>query len=159
MSKKLVDRIRAMLGRGMTQAEVNAINEALTMPDAPSPPEIPYTPKQTSVTGIKLIGDFEGYARKLPNGDCEAYPDPGTGGAPWTIGYGATTDFDGKPIKPGTRWTHKQAIDRKAMHLREFEAHVTKALGSAISATSGVSRECRKKPAMRPEMPMTTRSY
>ncbi len=30
---------------------------------------------------------------------------------------------------------------------------------SAISATSGVSRECRKKPAMRPEMPMTRPSY
>ncbi len=30
---------------------------------------------------------------------------------------------------------------------------------SAINATSGVSRECRKKPAMRPEMPMAATGY
>ena len=36
-----------------------------------------------------LIKPFEGYAKRLPNGDCCAYPDPGTGGDPWTIGYGA----------------------------------------------------------------------
>ncbi len=34
-----------------------------------------------------------------------AYPDPATGGAPWTIGYGAT----GPHIKKETVWTQPQA--------------------------------------------------
>jgi len=35
----------------------------------------------------------------------EAYPDPGTGGDPWTIGYGAT----GPDIHPGVVWSQEQA--------------------------------------------------
>ena len=34
-----------------------------------------------------------------------AYPDPITGGHPWTIGYGAT----GSPIGPSTVWTQDEA--------------------------------------------------
>lgn len=49
---------------------------------------------QTSDIGIALIKQFEGC--KLT-----AYPDPGTGGAPWTIGYGWTQPVDGKPVRPG----------------------------------------------------------
>ena len=49
---------------------------------------------QTSHEGIALIKGFEGCR-------LTAYPDPGTGGAPWTIGYGWTHPVDGKPIKPG----------------------------------------------------------
>ncbi|HBM9260805.1 TPA: lysozyme [Citrobacter freundii] len=49
---------------------------------------------QTSEKGIKNIKDFEGCS-------LTAYPDPGTGGDPWTIGYGWTHPVDGKPIKPG----------------------------------------------------------
>ncbi|MGH5310300.1 lysozyme [Citrobacter freundii] len=49
---------------------------------------------QTSHKGIALIKGFEGCR-------LTAYPDPGTGGAPWTIGYGWTHPIDGKPVKPG----------------------------------------------------------
>lgn len=49
---------------------------------------------QTSHEGIALIKGFEGCR-------LTAYPDPGTGGAPWTIGYGWTHPIDGKPVKPG----------------------------------------------------------
>jgi lysozyme len=38
----------------------------------------------------------------------KAYPDPGTGGAPWTCGWGST----GPDIKPGTVWTQAQADSR-----------------------------------------------
>ena len=51
----------------------------------------------------------------LPDGRVKAYPDPGTGGAPWTIGYGAT----GKDIGPDTIWTTRQcekALDYHVMH-------------------------------------------
>lgn len=49
---------------------------------------------QTSDKGIALIKGFEGCR-------LTAYPDPGTGGAPWTIGYGWTLPVDGKPVRPG----------------------------------------------------------
>ncbi|EFC9753286.1 lysozyme [Klebsiella quasipneumoniae] len=49
---------------------------------------------QTSHNGVSLIKQFEGCR-------LTAYPDPGTGGAPWTIGYGWTHPVDGKPVKPG----------------------------------------------------------
>ncbi|HHR5652032.1 TPA: lysozyme [Klebsiella oxytoca] len=51
---------------------------------------------QISNNGIALIKGFEGCR-------LTAYPDPGTGGAPWTIGYGWTHPVDGKPIKPGMK--------------------------------------------------------
>lgn len=59
---------------------------------------------QTSEKGIKNIKDFEGCS-------LTAYPDPGTGGAPWTIGYGWTHPVDGKPIKPGMT-IKQEAADR-----------------------------------------------
>ncbi len=31
----------------------------------------------------------------------DAYPDPATGGEPWTIGWGSTSNKDGKPFKNG----------------------------------------------------------
>ncbi|MDH7971059.1 lysozyme [Sphingomonas sp. AR_OL41] len=46
---------------------------------------------------ISLIKQFEGCRLK-------AYPDPGTGGAPWTIGYGSPSG-----IKPGMVWTQAMA--------------------------------------------------
>ncbi|KOR02514.1 lysozyme [Pluralibacter gergoviae] len=51
---------------------------------------------QVSDKGIELIKRFEGCS-------LSAYPDPGTGGAPWTIGYGWTGNVDGKPIRPGMK--------------------------------------------------------
>ena len=42
---------------------------------------------------LKIIKEFEGLELK-------AYPDPGTGNLPWTIGYG-TTLIDGRAVKPG----------------------------------------------------------
>ena len=50
-----------------------------------------------SQRGIDLIKQFEGYSSK-------AYPDPATGGAPWTIGYGTTNG-----VKPGMIITAEQA--------------------------------------------------
>lgn len=47
-----------------------------------------------SEKGITLIKEFEGCS-------LTAYPDPGTGGAPWTIGYGWTRPIDGKPVRRG----------------------------------------------------------
>ncbi|EGB6345358.1 lysozyme [Salmonella enterica] len=43
---------------------------------------------------MRLIKQFEGCS-------LTAYPDPGTGGDPWSIGYGWTHPVDGKPVKRG----------------------------------------------------------
>lgn len=63
-----------------------------------------------------LVKPFEGYHRRLPDGGCRAYPDPGTGGKPWTIGYGST----GASIGPDTTWTLEQAENALEEHLEGF---------------------------------------
>jgi len=69
-----------------------------------------------SLSVTALIKPFEGYARRLPSGDCIAYPDPATGGDPWTIGYGST----GSGIGPGTMWSKDQAEQRLQEHVEYF---------------------------------------
>ena len=69
-----------------------------------------------------LIKPFEGCAKVLPSGAVKAYPDPGTGGAPWTIGYGST----GPGIGPETVWTMEQCEKALDEHLEYFYAGVMK---------------------------------
>lgn len=69
-----------------------------------------------------LIKPFEGYHKRLANGGCHAYPDPGTGGAPWTIGWGAT----GKQINKDTIWTLQQAEEALTDHVLYFTTGVLK---------------------------------
>ncbi|MEX3935079.1 lysozyme [Paraburkholderia phymatum] len=61
-----------------------------------------------------LIKQFEGCKLK-------AYPDPATGAAPWTIGYGAT----GPKIGPGTVWTQVQADADLQERVTALGAHIT----------------------------------
>lgn len=49
-----------------------------------------------------------------------AYPDPGTGGDPWTIGWGST----GPGIRKGLVWTQAQADARLAEDVADFLAGV-----------------------------------
>ena len=133
--KALFDAFRRILKRGMTQAEVDQINIAYgsrTVPDAPSLPENPRVPLAVGPDGVMLIKQFEGCARKLPDGRISAYPDPGTGGAPWTIGWGAT----GPGITSRTIWTQHEADARLVEDLKRYSAQVADALGSALTATS-----------------------
>lgn len=53
-----------------------------------------------------------------------AYPDPATGGAPWTCGWGST----GSDIHKGTVWTQKQADDRHRQDLENFMVGVKAAI-------------------------------
>lgn len=69
-----------------------------------------------------LIKPFEGYAVRLPDGGCRAYPDPGTGAAPWTIGWGCT----GPDIDQNTIWTLDKAKSELNAHLRHFCVGVLK---------------------------------
>ena len=66
-----------------------------------------------SQRGIDLIKQFEGYSSK-------AYPDPATGGAPWTIGYGTT-----RGVKPGMVITAEQAEKMLRDDVAKFESGVS----------------------------------
>lgn len=65
-----------------------------------------------SQKGIDLIKQFEGLL-------LEAYPDPGTGGDPWTIGYGTTKD-----VRPGMVITEERAEQLLVEGLEAFEQAV-----------------------------------
>lgn len=77
--------------------------------------------------GEALIKQFEGCAKKRPDGKFEAYPDPGTGGEPYTIGWGST----GKDIRKGLVWTQAECDARFAKHIQSFVADVNTALEGA----------------------------
>ena len=51
----------------------------------------------------------------------KAYPDPGTGGDPWTIGYGHT----GPDVRPGTQITQSGAEELLVQDLKRFEDAVS----------------------------------
>jgi GH24 family phage-related lysozyme (muramidase) len=91
------------------------------------------TQRAVGPAGIALIKRFEGCARLRLDGLVEAYPDPGTGAAPWTIGWGATgrDHVHGGRIGPETVWTQAQCDARLAEDLSRYAAEVAAALGDA----------------------------
>lgn len=123
LRKPLFDAIRRLLGRGLRQREVDAIDAAIDAAEAPVDPLL----RRIGPAGIALIKRFEGCERRIPGRLVEAYPDPGTGGAPWTIGWGAT----GPGIGPGTTWTQAQCDARLEADLARHAAAVAHALGAA----------------------------
>jgi len=74
-----------------------------------------------------LVQQFEGCAKKQADGSFVAYPDPGTGGDPWTIGWGTT----GPDVKQGLVWSQQQCNDRFTSDLDSFAAKVSAVLGTA----------------------------
>lgn len=150
--KPIFDAIRRVLGRGFRQAEVDALDDALdasgdwgetgleTRSGASAGlslqecvPSVPSCRKRrrTSAEGIALIKRFEGCARLRRDGLVEAYPDPGTGGAPWTIGWGATRDGLHGFVGRDTIWTQAQCDERLADDLALYEREVEAAIGKA----------------------------
>jgi lysozyme len=85
------------------------------------------SPGRIGPKGLALIKQFEGCARRRSNGHFEAYPDPGTGGDPWTIGWGTT----GKGIVEGTVWTQAECDARLEADLTRFAKDVARALGDS----------------------------
>ena len=99
-----------------------------------------------------LLHPFEGYHKRLPNGDCQSYPDPASPlargvyskaevasmtpdqllkvGHPWTIGWGTT----GPDIVPNLVWTLQQADER-------FETMLTKFVQGAIGLSPDLVTE------------------
>jgi lysozyme len=74
---------------------------------------------------VALIKEFEGC-------HLDAYPDPGTGGDPWTIGWGST----GPGIRKGVKWTQAQADERLAQDVDRFLTGVFAAINKATVTPS-----------------------
>jgi GH24 family phage-related lysozyme (muramidase) len=130
---------RDILGRGLTSAEVRRIEAELEHLGLRPETQAAATdisaslPSTISAQGIALIKQFEGCARRRKDGRIEAYPDPGTGGDPWTIGWGATgkgLDGEGR-ITRGTIWTQGQCDARLERDLERYAADVARALSDA----------------------------
>lgn len=85
---------------------------------------------RTGPAGFDLIRAFEGCARRRSDGRYAAYPDPATGGAPWTIGWGAT----GPGITRGTIWARDACDARLASDVERFAAEVRTAIGGAATS-------------------------
>ena len=62
-----------------------------------------------------------GIIRECEGLSFNAYPDPASGGDPWTIGYGAT----GPGIRPGVTWSIAQAEARLSEDIQRFMAGVS----------------------------------
>lgn len=74
-----------------------------------------------SPVGIALIKHFEGCHLR-------AYPDPKTGGKPWTIGWGHT----GADVFQGIQWTQKYADEMLLIDLKTFIAGVNNLLRVSV---------------------------
>ena len=108
--KAIFDAVRRLLGRGFRQSEVAALDAAIDAALSPDPAQA----RSVSPRGIALIKQFEGCARVRRDGLVAAYPDPGTGGAPWTI-----------------VWTQARCDERLVRDIARHAADVAKAIGDA----------------------------
>lgn len=72
--------------------------------------------------GLTLIKSFEALELK-------AYPDPATGGDPWTVGYGHT----GPEVHPGMEITEAEADAILAADVQAFEHCVGEAVGQHVN--------------------------
>lgn len=81
---------------------------------------------ETSNNGINLIKSFESLSLK-------AYPDPNTGGKPYTIGWGTTVYPSGMPVKLTDVCTSVQAEAYLKHDISRFEADVKKSVRVPLS--------------------------
>jgi len=116
MRKPIFDAIHAARGKGFSPDEVTQVDAFLTGLGVPGDGQ----GRVVSKAGLALIKQFEGLS-------LAAYPDPATGGDPWTIGYGAT----GPGISKGVVWTQAQADSRLADDVSRFADGVSAMIGNA----------------------------
>ena len=121
--KPIFDAVRQMLGRRFKRDEIKALDTAI---EAALGKVIPNAACEIGTAGIALIQKWEGCARRRYDGQFEAYPDPGSGGDPWTIGWGST----GADIAPGLIWTQDQCDARLKRDLICYARDVATAIGA-----------------------------
>lgn len=120
----IFDAVRRLLGRGFRRAEVAALDRAIDAASRPVPDDpVGEARHRVSEDGVALVKRFEGCR-------LSAYPDPGTGGAPWTIGWG-TTRIGGEPVTPGMTIDEAEADRLLRADLDRYAAEVAAAIGAA----------------------------
>jgi lysozyme len=77
-------------------------------------------------TAMSVIKKFEGCR-------LNAYPDPGTGGEPWTIGWGNTIYANGQKVKKGDVITKEDAESLLRFYVNQFLNSVDSVVKSEIS--------------------------
>lgn len=111
--KALFDAIRIIKGSALTQQDVDRVNRALNAPETAT----------VSQAAIDLIHSFESFK-------ANAYKDPGSkNGLPITIGWGSTSDLNGRPIQLGMVWSRDQADAKFAQDIEKFASGVREAAG------------------------------
>lgn len=139
MGNLSVAKPKAPAPKPVLPPKIKAANEAINaLPVEPPKPALlppithPARPMTISPAGIALLHRFESCARKRPDGMVEAYPDPGTGGEPWTIGWGSTRKGLHGTVTRNTVWTQRQCDERFEDDLRRvYVPDVIKAIGNA----------------------------
>lgn len=93
-----------------------------------------------SKAAIDLVTKWEGYHRKLPNGDCEAYADPAHGWGVPTIGFGTTqyraaglAKYNRSAVQRGDTLTRLQAEDELNSELEKVERSLIGALTAPVT--------------------------
>jgi GH24 family phage-related lysozyme (muramidase) len=104
------------LDQGLSDAQRQAFTEAWRAEGSPAGAVPPADPVMLA---LPLIKEFEGCR-------LTAYPDPGTGGDPWTIGYGTTTYPDGTPVRRGTTISQTQANQMLVLRVNADAKHLAK---------------------------------
>ena len=142
--KPIFDAVRKMLDRGLTQAEVNALDKAFVVAEgglpaalAPEPATAtavaapaPLSARALGAGGKKLIQKWEGCEKRQADGTFKAYPDPGSAdGNPWTIGWGST----GGDIRKGVVFTKAQCDARFDTDMQKYVDRVAKTIGTAAT--------------------------
>ncbi len=132
--KPVFDAVRTLLGRGFRREEVAALDLALNKAccTAVGPPSASFATRSAGPDCLALIRKWERCAKRRADGQFQAYPDPGTGGDPWTIGWGAT----GPGIGPDTVWTQEQCDARLEADVARFATEVAAVLDGAPTTQS-----------------------
>ncbi len=119
-SKRLFAVIREIAGRGLTQAEVDRVNQALLTDVIASTRH----QRKVSPRGVELIHKFESLR-------LSTYRDPGPTGLPITGGWGTTVDENGQPFKLGRTESKAYWDGLFERDIAAFERGVTMLIGSA----------------------------
>ena len=117
---EIFDAIKAARGKGYSPAEVALVDGLLDQLGVAREGQ-----GDGLAEALVLIKQFEGCR-------LTAYPDPGSGGDPWTIGWGAT----GAGIRRGVSWTQAEADARLAADVGRFAEGVSVLLGTAPTTPS-----------------------
>jgi GH24 family phage-related lysozyme (muramidase) len=115
IANKFSNVFRPMAGHGAGPANPPATPEAAAKV-VPAPAAAAPSASTAYEPAIALIAQFEGFVD-------HAYPDPASGGEPWTIGFGFT-QLHGRPVQPGDTLSRSEGdallrsgVDSCAAHL------------------------------------------